>query len=373
MAIKESFLKTLFSIRVFQTYSFYKKQFRQYCKDLGIPDKKVPGEDEFLKRWAQFDKKVEPYSYRLFSKYCGSTADIIPENIGKDFIEPVLNPERYRTFYEDKNMYEMYLPASALPMTVCKRIDGGPILDGNNQIVTELNVPSGLEKLILKPSTDSSSGRGIELFTKTAKGWVSTRGQELTLDYLRNYNSNFMLQEAIQPHPDIAAYCESSVNTFRVATYRSVVDNQVHVICAIIRIGKDGSYVDNAHSGGRFCGVDVHTGRLSCYLMDTYGNAITDWNNVNFDKTEHVIPHWDRIKDFAIEVASANPHMRLLAQDICLDQNGEPKLIEYNVDGFSYWLFMYFGQTPFGPFTTEIIDYCSIHRPNSVKINALRR
>lgn len=223
-------------------------------------------------------------------------------------------------------------------------------------------IPMKYDKLILKPTVDSCSGKGIMLFNRNGNGYISADGNILlNMDFLYSYGDNFILQEGVKQHPYLSQFCSTSVNTLRIAVYRSVKDEAVHVIGSIMRIGKDGKFVDNAHSGGRFVGIDIKTGKLGSYVCDQYGNIVDEWNGINFKNNNFAIPNWADVVAFAEYVGECNHHMRLLALDIALDENGKPCLIEYNCDGFSYWLFMFTGNTPFGEYTDEIIEYCIKH------------
>ena len=51
----------------------------------------------------------------------------------------------------------------------------------------------------------------------------------------------------------------------------------------------------------------------------------------------------------------------MVALDIAVDKNNNPTLIEYNINGFSYWLFQFSGQVALDGFTDEIIEYCKEH------------
>lgn len=164
----------------------------------------------------------------------------------------------------------------------------------------------------------------------------------------------------------MAQFCKTSFNTLRVVTYRSVVDEKIHIIGSVLRIGRDGSYLDNGHAGGAFVGIDTETGRLNDYLCDQYGNKFILWNGVNFDSNTFTIPNWDKVKEFATEVTHRNQRNRFLSMDLGLDSEGNPIIIECNIGGFSYWLPLFSGKTVFGEFTDEIIDYCAAnqHRKN---------
>lgn len=106
----------------------YVKQFKSYLKINRFPNKEQNGEKQFLDFWKRVCKKVEPYSYRLFCHYMGERPDIIPEDIGHTFLEYYLNPEWSRGFYQDKNLYETYLPNVNMPNAIIRRVGGSNLL-----------------------------------------------------------------------------------------------------------------------------------------------------------------------------------------------------------------------------------------------------
>ena len=166
-----------------------------------------------------------------------------------------------------------------------------------------------------------------------------------------------MLQEAISQHPYLMQFCSSSVNTMRLCMYRSVVDESVVMFAAALRIGHQGSIVDNLHAGGGFVKIDVNSGMLGHVVYNQYGEMSKSLNGVNFDEN-YQIPFWNEIRQYAISIASQIRHMRLLALDVSLDDKNKPRLIEFNVDGFAYWIPMFSGQQVFGDKMEEVIDYC---------------
>ena len=56
------------------------------------------------------------------------------------------------------------------------------------------------------------------------------------------------------------------------------------------------------------------------------------------------------------------PHHHIIALDIMLNEDNNPILIEYNIDAFGLWVFQFTGNTAFGEFSKEIIDYCLKNR-----------
>lgn len=347
------------------SYKFYSTQFKRYCIMHGIPDSPVEGEREYIKKWSVFTSRVEPYSYRLFSRYMGADTDIIPEDIGHTYLEKTLNPRRYRDYYADKNIFDTMFGEGAMPATILRRIGGSCLMDANYCSLNNLQIGGGknslasLSHLVLKPTVDSCSGQGVILFEKIEDNYIAKKENvKLTHDFLFSYGDDFILQEAIEQHPSLARFNLTSVNTIRLAVYRSIKDEQVHVVAGIVRVGRNGEVCDNAHMGGKFIGIDVSTGDLGKYACDQYGNRSDTWNGINYRNGQFTIPYWGKVVAFAQYVGSKIHHCRLVALDIALDKEGIPKLIEFNVDGFSFWLFMYCSQKPLGAYTDEIIEHC---------------
>lgn len=348
----------------------YKKLLTQY------PHKKFHSEKEYVSLWKPLQKAPDLSSYRLFAQYIGEQAEIVPEDILSGIIQPLLNPIKYRPFYQDKNSFDIILGVGATPKTLLRSMDG-IFLDKDYRKVEILNqtledILKSEKKVFLKPSVDSSSGKGVVGFEKGLDGifYSIDSYQILNSEYLLKYqldNPDFILQRALTQHPKIALFNPSSVNTIRIATYRSVVDNKTHFLRAIIRIGKIGSFVDNAHAGGLFVGID-DKGKLGKYACDQYGNRYDEFNGINFRTNDYYIPNFSRIINFAEEIASKVLHARLLAQDICLEENGNPKIVEFNIRAFSAWLFQFTSGTAFGDYTQEIIDYCAKRKSSILKV-----
>ena len=168
----------------------------------------------------------------------------------------------------------------------------------------------------------------------------------------------------------MSQFCHTSVNTIRIAIYRSVKNNKPIVINSIIRIGKEGSLVDNAHAGGLFVGVDEN-GKLGSYCCNQFGEKITVFNDIDFTSQSLLIPDYQGVKAFAERVADAIPHHRLLALDIMLDENNHPILLEYNIRAFSVWLFQFTNGAGFGRYTDEIIEYCKDHKKEATRVSVL--
>ena len=360
-------IKSLFStIHYVRKARMCADQYKSYLQELKYENKSIDGENAYIKLWSQLTARVEPYSYRLFSHYMGKVPHIIPDYIGTEILFYYLNPRRYSDFYEDKNTYSSYvLLENAFPKTYLKRIGAGKILHEDSvEGIEIISSPTlclqnlGVEMFILKPTVDTCSGEGVMMFKKQNERYVSSKGILFSDEFLNEYGDDYVIQEVIQQHPDLAKFNPTSVNTLRICTYRSVNDELVTVTGALIRIGKSGEVVDNAHAGGCFVGIDLESGNLLHYAGDQYGNKYEAWNGISFSEN-HIIPHWPMVKDFAEKIASYNKHSRLLAFDLTVDRFGIPRVIEINVEGFAHWIFQFCGQDVFNGEVQSVIDYCN--------------
>ena len=340
---------------------------RKYVRDImsknGISNHEIEGECLFLDKWNKLSIKTSPVFYRCFSKYIGMNPNILPGDICKSIIEPIMNPVRYRDYYEDKNVFGKLYPKDWMPKTFLRRMNGIFMDEDYNIVsVTKDNVLEslvGVDKFILKPSVDSCSGRGVSLFHKEKDSFFDQNGSVFSFDFLvSKYGNDFIIQACVEQSDYLAKFNPSSINTIRLTVYRSVKDDKLHVTNGIIRIGATESVVDNAHLGGKFCGVNLD-GHLNKYVCETYGEISETFNGINFKESNFVIPVFDKVKEFAINIAREIPHHRIIALDIALDKDNSPKLIEYNIGGYGYWLFQMSGQVALQGFTDEIIEYCS--------------
>lgn len=348
-----------------RNYGFYNK----LLKINKIPDRKVQGEKEWCERWSEFGMKANPVYYRLFSHYIGGDVNIVPENICHDVIEPILNPRRYSKFYADKNIFDRLFPDGYFAKTLLRKMNGFYYNVSYERMDMDAarfyDVLDGVGKIIIKPSVEGSSGVGVRCFVRNGNVWhLYDNDEKLDFDYVeKHYGRDFIVQEFLEQHSGISRYCSTSVNTLRLTLYRSVVNDECVITSAIMRIGLEGSIVDNAHAGGCFVGIEVGSGCLGRYVADQYGRTFPTFNGIDFSQGQRIAPElWAKTLDFAKSVGRYVPHHRLLALDVMIDKDGVPRLVEFNVGYYSMWLFQFTVSPAFGEYTDEIIEYCKTRK-----------
>lgn len=343
----------------------YNGTYKSWMKALRISNKPVDGEKEWQEKWSQLGYKPNPVYYRLFSRYIGNDINIVPKDLCQNIIELTLNPFRYHGYYGDKNMFDKVMPDGVFPTTLLRRMYGCYYDAGYNRVTLddtslgEMLDNSGFNRVIVKPTLITMGGVGVTLFNNENGVWTDVKtGEHLTLDYLdRHSGEDFIMQEAFDQHEFMAKFNPTSVNTIRLAVYKSVKDDRCHVTQAVMRIGRKGSIVDNGCAGGMFVGIDKTNGSLLHNVCSEQGFTSTEFNGIDF-KCEYKVPHWADIVRFAETVCQYIPNQRLFALDVALRSDGKPCLLEYNLTGFSIWLFQYVVGPAFGEYTDEIIDYC---------------
>lgn len=94
-------------------------------------------------------------------------------------------------------------------------------------------------------------------------------------------------------------------------------------------------------------------------VLDQYGRKFAVFNHIDFGVQQQIpFELWKKVLDFAKTIGGCIPHCRLLALDLMIDNNGNPRLVEFNVEYYSMWLFQFTVGPAFGEYTDEIIDYC---------------
>ena len=213
------------------------------------------------------------------------------------------------------------------------------------------------DKVLFKPAMEDS-GRGIQLFERKGAGLFNRQGEELTASYLLHIQSDdFQIQECIEQSDFTASFNPTSVNSFRIMTYRSVTDGAIYVPNLFFKIGGKGQVVDNAHGGGVMCGVDKHS-KLMDYTYNYLGDRFDHCFDIDIKNEDFVVPNFEGLISFAKEVAGHVLHHHLLSLDVALDKNNSPILIEVNSEANAGWAYQMSTGSLFGVHTDEVMEYC---------------
>jgi len=273
--------------------------------------------------------------YKLYGGLLGKVDPrFIPEETFRIEIESHLNSRGLAGAYDDKNLIDMRFADFRRPATVLRNMHG-IYYDAAYQPLNRAAVLAVLKQLdgayIVKPCVEGSGGgQNVNRIT-ISKGTLQADDRAIGIaDIERTYKTNFIVQEVVEQHPEMAIYHPKSLNTCRIITLR--LDGAYHVIAATFRMG-NGKYLDNGSSGGLLAGIDLNSAALTSFAVDLHYRKFTRHPATDIVFAGRVVPHFDRIRSLALSVHTRLTYFDMVSHDIAVCQDGQPCLIEVNLFG----------------------------------------
>ena len=305
----------------------------------------------------EFEEVVKPYwkSYGIEPKkswyqiYCDGKGAFdpryIPDDMWEGTIYPYFNNIVWGRAYADKCAYDRIFPALIKPRTIIKN-SCGRFYDGTQNIISReeaVRLCTKEDRFIVKFTTFSSGGLNIRVFER---GEVNE--QEIRA-FFDKYEVNFIVQELVEQHPELAKIHATSLNTLRVISF--CFKGNVHILSAQLRMGSGEARIDNYSSGGYACNVN-RDGRLSEKAVSkAEGWATTHPCGLAFK--DIIVPNYEDVLNVIREEHPKLPQMNIIGWDFAIGKNGEPVFIEINVTPESNQN----GSGPtFGDLTEEVLE-----------------
>ncbi len=200
-----------------------------------------------------------------------------------------------------------------------------------NEVTLEQFILSGKYDVFCK-LVDGECGEGI--FTLTInKGDLLKDGKDITVSQLKEIidGAIILCQERVSQHSEMNRLYDKSANTIRLITVRSLRDGEVRVLPSILRIGANGSFVDNTSQGGIAVGFNLSTGRLNefGFYKPKYGLKVNKHPNSEVVFKDFTIPYINEAIDMAKKFHSFLPDIHSVGWDIAISEDG-PTFIEGN-------------------------------------------
>lgn len=282
-----------------------KKHIKDYWGDIKIDSK-----------WIEF------YNFAHYGATDTIDVRFIPDDLWYCIIEPFFNNSSAAKYLDDKNNYDLLFYDIARPVTIA-RVMNGILLDSFYNTIDFNELVLLCQKsnsVIIKKSVDSDGGHGVSLWNKT---------KPITdLQEILSHGNNFIIQEVLEQHPTMSYLHESSINTIRIISL--YWEGEVRILSSIVRMGINGNYVDNASSGGIYCGV-TSNGCLKKYAYDVNGNKFTTHpQGAVFEG--YVVPGYTECINIVKELAPrVVKYCKLPSWDFSIDKSGHPVFIEVNM------------------------------------------
>lgn len=347
-----------------------KKKFRdkrrvEICNSTKLSQEQIDSVEKLYKN--NYGKKIPLTWHKSYTAYTGRFDKYyFPEILYIPEFERYMNyNQSLANVLEDKNLLYVFAKASNVRMPrMYLSCQAGIYKDAENKVLDfekACALISNIGVCFAKPSIGTDSGRGCEVYCLV--NGTDTKSGKTSGMLLKDLGRNFTIQERLVCHESIRKIYDGSVNTFRIMTYRW--KNQIIVAPIIMRIGRGGSYLDNAHAGGMFIALS-DDGTLHKTAFTEFKEEFVEHPDSKLKFEGYRIPLLPNVVDAVKRMHYSLPAIGVINWDMTLDESGQPVLIEANVNGGSIWLFqMAHGCGVFGERTPEILRW--LHKMNETK------
>ncbi len=291
-----------------------------------------------------YGKKISYKWHRLYTSYTGRfDPQYFPEILFTTKMEPILNPRNYAEVLSDKSFVPMLIEdveEVTAPATILNCIRGDiwyqhKIIDIDQAVQVLFNIG----EVILKPTVDSCSGHNVLLCDFHDGTDRNTR--KSVKEILSCYRQNFIVQTVIKEDENWAALHPNSLNTMRITTYICPGKDEIQVAPLLLRMGRNNSFLDNAHAGGIVIAVS-DDGVLDDTAYSEYQEKYQAHPDSKITFSGYQLPYVEKIVTAAKRLHERIPQLKILSWDLCPDEEGKIVLVECNTLGQGVWFPQYF-------------------------------
>ena len=135
----------------------------------------------------------------------------------------------------------------------------------------------------------------------------------------------FLIEEVIRQHEDLAAVCPGTVNTTRITAFFD--GEKAHILAMAQKFGR-GEVSDQMSFGGFYTMLDEN-GRAKSAGYDSHGHVYEKHPDTDFPIAEFQLPHMEKVRAFIDDIARVVPQVQYVGWDIVVSPDG-PVLVEGN-------------------------------------------
>ena len=297
-------------------------------KAVALSNDEIKRIDEIWAPYLPLALRNEIIDYRYYECYKGLKSEeddlfkYIPDSFFKAFIDDYYtNPQESRPC-DDKNMYDLYFHDINRPKVLFRKIKNLYFDASFSEITLKdvIRIAKDQSEIICKVAKFSMAGCGILI-------WTSDQDDEAKLvEFLQS--ADYIIRQAmLRQHSELSRLNPTSVNTIRIFTL--LFHGEVYVLSAIVRMGRNGSRLDNASQGGIVCGIKPN-GQLKDVAWNIYGDKfLIHPCGLKFNSV--VIPNYHEcinlVRSLAKRMSSIS---RLISWDLAINEAGHPVFIECN-------------------------------------------
>ena len=178
------------------------------------------------------------------------------------------------------------------------------------------------KRAVIKPRFDSL-GKGIKLIYRSDMESLRRGFIELIDEYRR-----FLMEGFIDAAPEVRALNPDSVNTVRFITHYD--GEKVKIWSVSMRIGRAGSFVDNAGAGGVTVSVDKETGMIISDACDEAGFRYERHPETKIKFKGYQLPAWDKALEVVHSVVDKIEGATFVGWDLACTADHDWVIVEAN-------------------------------------------
>ena len=314
-----------------------------------LPELTASQIDEIRAYWGKFGFSDVPLQWHRF--YYGKTGqirpDFIPATLFYQTIKPAMNDVAFGAVWSDKAYLDYFL--RGIPTVDCVlRNVSGRWLDADFRLVGRAQaeeILSHYDRLVVKPAIDTNTGKGVVLLDKP-----------FSLEkILQSHRRDFVIQTPLKQHPVMAKLNESSVNTIRINSV--LFEDKASVMSAFIKVGQTGQFADNSGHDRFFIGIR-EDGTFADYAVNHDFKIFTAIPS-GFQFAGESVPSFEKACRTAELAHQQLAHFGFVFFDVCINENGEPVIVEANLKNPDSMLPQVCSGPFFGKYTEKVMDYIS--------------
>ena len=237
---------------------------------------------------------------------------------------------RYHILIDDKILFHDIMRLYGLPVPERYFVYLNGCFRRNGIILSDVEVDEIInhiedDRVFIKRFRGGAAS-GISLALRKDDGLYTDEGLRLSAKMIREHfgDNNYIFEKELKQDAVLARLNPDTVNTCRVLTYKN------KVISCSIRVGRKGSFVDNAAKGGIVLSLDMNTGKIEEYGLREYDlTKYYEHPDTKIKFKDYEVPQWSAIKELVERTVQLLPYYNSVGFDVATTVDG-PVIIEIN-------------------------------------------
>lgn len=309
---------------------------------------------EIKQVWGEYGGKYHAFGF--YKQFCGVFNPYYVPDDYYDFAEKVLNLRWSAYFLQHKCNLKYIIPSKNRAKVIVQKIDGHFVLEDNTEISKEAAIMRLKEhpSFMCKVARGTGGGKGVKKILLE-----NVKDEDCLFEELLQGN-DIEFEEVIQQNEFLAQFNPDSVNTFRFLTLN--INQKCTLLSAFLRMGAKGSYVDNLSGGsGVLVGINKY-GCINSFGIDkNFKKMYLSPTGLEFKGIK--VPYYDNLTQQIIDFHKKIPFANLIGWDVTIDKEGNPIVVEVNLDKAIIEAHQVFNGPVFGDRLSEVKEYIENRKP----------